>query len=247
MENLKESDVSYLDTDSMDVSLDNALGIAKESKKNQKYLKKKESVVNMRWYLWEKDGIYSWEFDKRRECVHGNWTFLSDDGFFFDWEFDLGDFQRWTITNMKTNQEILVTDMKNSTYYWLIPGGNGLYGKWDLNMHPVECTYKGITIKLYHNNKAGNFLVNNNGDRVKIQDWIDPYNVAVKIIRYIKKVQYSWKKLDYFEADNDRVLQADYENKVWDEDLIPDCPKSVWIGAKKLANRLNRSRRDFGI
>ena len=126
-------------------------------------------------------------------------------------------------------------------------------GVWDSNMKLKECTYKGVKLKLRYI-KWQYSLVNNNGNTLPLYKNYNAGLVSARIAKAISIVKYSGYQLDYFESDGPilypnkhTILQADYNNKAIDTDLFKDTKRTLWIDARTLAQRLNKSRSEWWI
>lgn len=71
---------------------------------------------------------------------------------------------------------------------------------------------------------------------------------ACWIAEVVARVKRDPKILDHFEVSpSGQAVQADFKNKLWDDNILNDCYQRTWIPAIKLVSWLNASRKDFGI
>ena len=210
---------------------------------------KTEKMVRNQSYVMGKEiGVYEWEWNYENNQPSGRWRFQTNDSLYI-WKFDGIWFVSWNIEseNVEWNNVNYKVRRQNGNMVWSARLWNIKYeGVWNRNMELRECTYKNIKLKLT-NSGWQYFIVNENGDKLKLNKKADPWLIAARIAYAISIVKYSGKRLDYFEADNPNLLQADYANKLIDTDLYKSTGRRLWIDARELAERLNKSRSEWGI
>jgi len=223
-------------------NLDRSAKKAREAREKRENVANKPANVN-----WE-NGIYEWGWKNDRP--DGEWKFNSPDSV-YTWKFENGNFDRWVIENKKLAKKYNVHKNVMWDYVWTcFQGWKNYEGKWDTKMNLKEITYKNVNLKF-----SMNSLVNKNGDKLPIEKWFDTWKTGMVVAAMINAVQYSWKQLDYFEAEFTRMMgkavqdtvQADYLGTPRDTDLVNNCKKLTWVSAPDLVKWLNKSRRDFGI
>ena len=115
----------------------------------------------------------------------------------------------------------------------------------DFKINKVK--YNNSSVQLDYDSNGGVYLKSSKGN-LKLWSWIQWEVAAYWIAKSVDIVKNSGYVLDYFETDNGETLQADYEDKYWDTDLLRNCQNKFWVDAHSLAVWLNACRHtDFGI
>lgn len=211
-------------------------------KKSEKFVK------NQSYVMGKKVGVYEWELNDKYSQPSGRWRFQTNDSLYV-WKFDEKWFISWFIESKDDEWNNVKYDVsrQNGNMVWTARLWNIKYEwVWNHNMELKECTYKNIKLKLT-NSGWQYFIVNENGDRLKLNKKADVGVIAARIAYAISIVKYSGKRLDYFEADGPFLLQADYANAAIDTDLYKNTIMTLWIDARELAERLNKSRSEWWI
>ena len=112
-----------------------------------------------------------------------------------------------------------------------------------------KITYNWVSLDLVHEGWS-TYIKNKSGKKLQIWTWgIDMDTAACWVTYCIAKVKNSEYRLNYYEVDYAKHLQADYADKRQDVQLITDCYKTTWIPVYSLEEWLNDNgtRKQYGI
>lgn len=208
-------------------------------------------VYTWSWLEWGKNkynnpwgGEWTFDFDwwSLRWTWNSKWAFLKG-SLDSDWKIYEITGSRYLLNDWSDEQtELSVLEWKRSvnlagkTHSYSVEIGR------DFKLQKI--IYKWVTINLEHSGWA-TYLKSSKG---KLKLWfVDEEVAAMWIAKCIDIVKNSGRDLDFFETEG-VTLQADYEDKVWDTNLLRNCQSKFWVDAYSLAAWLNACRHtDFGI
>lgn len=221
----------------------------------------RRDVKNKSCKYWKRVWVYTWSWlewgkNKLNNPWGGQWVLTFSDGSgVLEWKWDkAGALYAWTL-KLNWKNEIKIT----KAYYDGTPTKFFSF-EWSMNINWANC---GVEVgkdfkinKVKYNNSSVQLDYDSNGEvylksskgKLKLWSWIKGEVAVYWIAKSVDIVKNSGYVLDYFESDNGEALQADYEDKVWDTNLLRNCQSKFWVDAYSLAAWLNACRHtDFGI